>query len=250
MSNTQCAVAGCSDQPYIEHPLPLCRRDALMVSIHVTDVLHANSLNGHTTTGLDIDQVSVASDGVWAQSSHPAVVYFLTNGDRVKIGTSTNITGRVSALALRRGNAALLLQGDHDLEGALHDHFESDRIGTTEWFVISPRIREYIKRRKDADATLRQPQLPSETPPKTDPGDRPQRLTKSATAEQKILKALHGYSDPLSLKTHMHRDEIGRQTGVWGSTLDNTLSRLVRSGQIHRGQKRGTYGLGTGLEGE
>jgi hypothetical protein len=68
---------------------------------------------------------------------------------------------------------------------------------------------------------------------------------KPATAEEKILGFLEDISDPLGLEPiYKNRDEIGRFAGVEGSTLDNTLSKMVRAGKIHRGQERGSYGLG------
>jgi hypothetical protein len=245
-----CAVLRCTDQPYIDHPLLLCRRHALAVSLNVTDRLYANALSATTTTGLDIEEAAVASPDVWKQTSHPSIVYFLTNGDRVKIGTSTNVTARVSALSLRKSNAALLLQGGNDLENALHQHFECDRIAKTEWFVLSPRIQDYIARRKASDAALRQPRLPAEGP--TIPAaDTPKRATmhvtisqpRTPTAEERILKVLASARSETTCH-YVHRNDIGRLAEIEGSTRDNTLSRMVAEGKIYRGKERGTYTLG------
>jgi hypothetical protein len=251
-----CAVLRCTEEPFIHEPLLLCRQHALVVSLNVTDRLHANALTGHTTSGLDIEQVSVASDNVWKQASHPAVVYFLTNGDRVKIGTSTNVTARVSALSLRRSNAALLLQGGNDLESTLHHHFECDRIAKSEWFVLSPRIQDYIARRKAAADALQQPVLPAEARavPAEDTGQRTtMHVTISQprppTAEERILEVLtNAQSDTIC--QHVHRVDIGRVSGVSGSTLDNTLGNLRRKDLIHRGPERGTWAIGPEPTGE
>lgn len=250
MNLNLCAVLRCTEQPFLHEPLLLCRQHALMVSLNVTDRLHANALAGHTTSGLDIERASVASDDVWKQASHPAVVYFLTNGDRVKIGTSTNITARISALSLRRSNAALLLQGGNDLENTLHHHFECDRIAKTEWFVLSPRIQDYIARRKASDAALRQPQMPAEarTVPAADTRERAtMHVTisqpKTPTAEERILEVLASARSDTTCR-HLHRVDIGRLAEVTGSTLDNTLGNLRRKDLIHRGPERGTWALG------
>lgn len=251
-----CAVLRCTEQPYIDHPLYLCRRHALAVSLNVTDRLHANALSATSTTGSAIEEATTASPDVWTQGSHPPVVYFLVNGDRVKIGTSTNIVARVSALSLRPSNAALLLQGGNDLEKALHDHFGSDRIARTEWFVFSPRIKDYIDRRKASDAALRQPQLyvEGQTSAAADADQRPAvhatiRPPKPPTAEERILEVLaNGKSD--TARRHVHRVDIGRLAGVTGSTLDNTLGNLHRKNLIHRGPERGTWALGPGPVGE
>lgn len=242
-----CAVNGCIEAAFIKHPLPLCQRDALMVSLNVTDVLHANAnaIAGIAPTGLDIDIARVAPPGVWTLPSHPSVVYFLVNGDRVKIGTSTNVTARVGALSLRRSNAQLLLEGGKDLEDALHNHFQTDRIGRTEWFALSASIRDYIARRVQADAVLRQPVLPAEPEleEKQDPARRIGRPTSSprpATADSKILKALTDAADPIGLESiYLDKAALTQLTSIETSTLDNALSRLTKAGRIHRQVKEG-----------
>ncbi|MFE5940848.1 hypothetical protein ACFQ69_36620 [Streptomyces sp. NPDC056470] len=56
----------------------------------------------------------------------------MTNGDRLMMRVSTNISARVSVLCLRKVNAALLPQGDYNLEDALHQSFKAGRIGQTD----------------------------------------------------------------------------------------------------------------------
>ncbi|MEV8248086.1 GIY-YIG nuclease family protein [Streptomyces rochei] len=244
MNLNLCAVLRCIQTPFVQEPLPICREHAVMLSQNITDRLYSNAIGTSTATDLDIEKTAIAPDTVWGQSSHPPIVYFMTNGDRVKIGVSTNITARVSALSLRRSNAALLLNGDGKLESALHAHFDSDRVGRTEWFLLSVRIKDYIARRKEADAALRQPQLPDEPGAST-----PAVIAKPATAEQRILKALSGFADPAGIETiYTSRETVSRVSGVTGSTLDNTLSAMTRKELIHRGadcgRERGTYALG------
>ncbi|WP_329474262.1 GIY-YIG nuclease family protein (plasmid) [Streptomyces sp. NBC_01723] len=244
MNLNLCAVLRCIQTPFIHEPLPICRQHAVMLSQNITDRLYSNAIGTSTASDLDIDKAAVAPDNVWGQPSHPSVVYFMTNGDRVKIGVSTNITARVGALSLRRSNAALLLNGDSRLENALHAHFDSDRVGKTEWFLLSVRIKDYIARRKEADAALRQPQLPD------DPGAPPSEApAKPATAQQRLLDALHSFADPAGLETiYVTRETLSRVSGVTGSTFDNTLSAMTRKELIHRGadcgRERGTYALG------
>lgn len=234
-----CAVPSCTEQPFIQHPLVLCRQHALMVSLNVTDVLHANALTGYAASGLDIEKVSVCLTPVWKETSHPAVVYFLVNGDRVKIGTSTNITARVITLALRKSNAALLLNGGTDLENTLHRHFASDRIGKTEWFVLSKRIQDYIARRQAAAAALLPPALPEERQvqvgkvvvPAPRQGTRP-------SAPDKVVQALKEFTGSTD-HVYLHKDQIGSIAGLERSTLSNALSDLVKAGLIHRQMKDG-----------
>ncbi|MEU6979585.1 DNA translocase FtsK [Streptomyces sp. NPDC046371] len=75
---------------------------------------------------------------------------------------------------------------------------------------------------------------------------------KPASAEDKILAALGDLADPAGIEViYSHKDRIGALAGIEGSTLDNALSRLVRTGKVHRQVEnrktvRGYYGLGPG----
>lgn len=159
-----CAVRDCENAPALHHPLPLCRRHGLQVSAHMTDVLHATALHGEPIPSVEpsgIEAADVAHPNVWNHASHKPLVYFISNGDRVKIGVSTNIAARVGALSLRRSNALLLLWGSYSLEKALHQHFAADQVGNTEWFVLSNSIRDFIARRRSAVAAQTVPKAPS-----------------------------------------------------------------------------------------
>lgn len=76
---------------------------------------------------------------------HSPVVYFIANGDRVKIGTSTNLRKRVRALALRVENVVLLISGDSWYEGALHKRFADYRDGDSEWFRLAGDVEAFVK---------------------------------------------------------------------------------------------------------
>ncbi|WP_331728844.1 GIY-YIG nuclease family protein (plasmid) [Streptomyces sp. NBC_01259] len=250
MTSTLCAVNGCTEHLFIEHPLPLCRRDALMVSLNVTDILHSTALLGGQATGLDVERVSVAPEHVWGQPSHQPVVYFLANGDRVKIGVSTNISARVLALSFRRENALLLVQGSYGLESALHAHFKCDRITRTEWFVLSSGIRDYIDRRKQADAAMRQPSItPQEANEPAVPAPAVPRV-RPATADERILSALKDLSDQLGFNVnYVAKGQIAAAAKIDGSTFANALTKLIKAGKIHRQVRggrevTGKYGIG------
>lgn len=79
---------------------------------------------------------------------------------------------------------------------------------------------------------------------------------KPASADDKILAVLDDLADPLGLEAmYTHKDQIGKLTKLEGSTLDNALSRLVKTGKIHRQvqdgkEVRGMYGLGPTEAGE
>ncbi|WP_097865798.1 type IV secretory system conjugative DNA transfer family protein [Streptomyces sp. rh34] len=77
----------------------------------------------------------------------------------------------------------------------------------------------------------------------------PKKLT---STDDKILQALKDVADPIGHDTaYLHKDQLATMTGSSGSTLDNALTRLTKTGQIHRrteGDKviRGEYGPGPG----
>lgn len=75
---------------------------------------------------------------------HEPLVYFLRNGNRVKIGYTTNLSNRVAALSLTLKFVDLTLPGGRDLETVMHRRFAAERLDGTEWFVHSRRLREFI----------------------------------------------------------------------------------------------------------
>lgn len=77
--------------------------------------------------------------------THPACVYFIRNGTRVKIGTTTNLRNRVARFALRAENVALIVPGDRETEGAFHRRFAKYRVGTTEWFEDTGTLYDFIE---------------------------------------------------------------------------------------------------------
>lgn len=75
---------------------------------------------------------------------HAPLVYFIRNGNRVKIGTSTEVKRRIRTLALRAENVVLLLNGGQALERSLHKQFADLRIGNTEWFAYDGALIDFI----------------------------------------------------------------------------------------------------------
>ena len=75
---------------------------------------------------------------------HAPLVYFIRNGNRLKIGTSTEVKRRIRTLALRAENVVLLLDGGKPLERDLHKQFADLRIGNTEWFAYDGALIDFI----------------------------------------------------------------------------------------------------------
>jgi hypothetical protein len=70
------------------------------------------------------------------------VVYYLRFGDRVKIGTTGNPRQRFAAL--RHEELLAFEPGDRTVEHRRHVEFADDRLGTSEWFELSPRLSAHI----------------------------------------------------------------------------------------------------------
>lgn len=129
----------CNDEPVMTEPVALCDVHRLQVALAVVpDVLRAHLASAARPVA--IDQL--------LQGRHDPIVYFIAHGERVKIGFTSNLKGRVNALALRPDSVLLALNGGSDLEGALHDRFAVDRVDDTEWFELSPEIAHYIQDRR------------------------------------------------------------------------------------------------------
>lgn len=70
------------------------------------------------------------------------VVYYLRNGDRVKIGTTSNPKQRFTAIW--HEEVVAFERGDRRLERARHDQFAADRFTGSEWFRLSPALRKHL----------------------------------------------------------------------------------------------------------
>lgn len=70
------------------------------------------------------------------------VVYYLRLDERVKIGTTFNPRQRFAAL--RHEELLAFESGDRTVEQARHAEFADDRLGTSEWFALTPRLRAHI----------------------------------------------------------------------------------------------------------
>ncbi|MEU3346397.1 GIY-YIG nuclease family protein [Streptomyces sp. NPDC006700] len=93
-------------------------------------------------------------------AAHPYVVYFIRNGNRVKIGTTKSLAARLNQFGLSRSQVAVVVEGDYVLEDALHVQFSEYRVDETEWFRLVPSLLAFIKHCKGgvAEAVLGDPE--------------------------------------------------------------------------------------------
>lgn len=82
-----------------------------------------------------------------AGDTHAPVVYFLTVGDRVKIGTSKCLRSRISSLSMRLAQVAVIVPGGVDVEHEFHERFADYRIWPErEWFWLRGRLSVFVGR--------------------------------------------------------------------------------------------------------
>lgn len=70
------------------------------------------------------------------------VVYYLRNGDRVKIGTTANPRQRFAAIW--HEEVLAFERGDRALEQRRHAQFAADRFAGSEWFTLSTELAQHI----------------------------------------------------------------------------------------------------------
>lgn len=136
-------------------PVALCNAHRIEVALTVVPDMLRNSLAAaqaisDMAVAARDDLVTTATatpiEGL-LRGEHESVVYFIANGGRVKIGYTTNLKSRVSALSLRTDSVLLALVGGPDLERALHARFAENRSGDTEWFEMSSEIFRFVSAR-------------------------------------------------------------------------------------------------------
>lgn len=121
------------------NPCPVCGLLALIS----TDGLEATcqACNHECTTdGLTINRAWTQQ---FVQQPPTAVVYYLRFGDRVKIGTTTNLKTRMQSIPYDE-----LLgtePGSYDIERERHQQFRAARIyANREWFNLTEELHQHI----------------------------------------------------------------------------------------------------------
>lgn len=135
-------------------PAPLCHRHRMQIAIAVVPEMLLKA------AGADMRPPRHVSPDLWGlidsapqvpaklDGAHAPCVYFLSRGDRLKIGYTTNLGGRLNALHADAADVLLTLKGGTRLEIALHERYADFRIGTTEWFERAPCLEEFIQAKR------------------------------------------------------------------------------------------------------
>jgi hypothetical protein len=163
--NSACQVDGCRTASVTGQKIRLCpdHRDeitmALARDVARTDLQHLAELYAQGAgrwkprvipvyVGPEVGPTEAATVREVPRSGrHDPIVYFLRNGERIKIGTTTHLAARMTALSLRQSDVLLALDGGRDLEELLHRRFHAHRIGNTEWFNFADEVKSFVNTR-------------------------------------------------------------------------------------------------------
>lgn len=152
-SDCQANLGGtaCRHPATLAEPVRLCDEHKLLVASAVLPELVSAALRDArllNSRALPADAAHVVASAAAAPmpttDPHQALVYFLANGGRVKIGYTKSLFTRVSSLSLREDAILLLLRGGMDLERALHAKFGAHRVADSEWFELTPDLVHFI----------------------------------------------------------------------------------------------------------
>lgn len=143
--------AQCPSPATLAEPVPLCDEHKLQVVMAVVPDLLGSALRDAQTVASRALPADIAHMVSSAQAApmpstdpHSALVYFMANGGRVKIGYTKSLFSRISALSLRQDAVLLLLHGGTELERALHAKFGAHRVADSEWFELTPDVIHFI----------------------------------------------------------------------------------------------------------
>jgi hypothetical protein len=157
-AHARCSIAECDEPAAPEAPLPLCvghlalAADWVGQEFGVEDVLPSPCAACGSRLGVRYPAGWVCAVCEWEQGTSPDgelprprvdVVYYIRFGERMKIGTTSNLRQRMSRLwheelvALERGGRAR--------ERARHAQFASRRLGTSEWFELGPELSAHVE---------------------------------------------------------------------------------------------------------
>jgi hypothetical protein len=148
----------CGHEVAAEAPLALCEVHLALaaewVARHagVTDLLPSPCLACGARVGVRYPSGWICAVCEWRVGEVPDgdlvapridVVYYLRDGDRVKIGTTANPRQRFGRI--RHEELLAFERGGRRLEQRRHVEFAADRVGTSEWFWLTPAIVAHVE---------------------------------------------------------------------------------------------------------
>lgn len=156
-----CCVPGCDTVAASGAPVPLCAGHVTLVAefsaehAGVEDALPGPCPVCGSRIGIRYPAAAVCARCEWRWGDVPDgdlapprvdVVYYLRMrddfGDRIKIGTTTNLRQRLAAIPHQE--LLGLERGDRTLERRRHARFAATRYPGTEWFRVTPELLDHV----------------------------------------------------------------------------------------------------------
>ncbi|GAB3396026.1 hypothetical protein GCM10027568_29270 [Humibacter soli] len=155
---SECVVPDCSAAVAAGAPIPVCTHhlavgaDWVAQEYGAEDVLPTPCPACGARVGIRYPSGWVCAVCEWVYGTSPDddlplprvdVVYYIRFDDRMKIGTSSNLRQRMSQLW--HHELVALERGTRTREHARHAQFAEWRLGTSEWFQLSPELAEHVE---------------------------------------------------------------------------------------------------------
>lgn len=151
----ECSVDFCSDDSLTAAPFPICATHARKAYLFVADLLDAMTCTDESRLFFALKErderigKQVAHAASFITRPHEPVIYYVLVGSRIKIGTSTNLSNRLSAYP--PGSELLATEpGGTQVEADRLSEFAEYLDAGREWFQPGPRLRDHIERLKAA----------------------------------------------------------------------------------------------------
>lgn len=123
----------CDDRASDILPFQVCAKCALDIHDHIARA------NGRWVA--DVRIIEDIQERLAQQRAAQECVYYIRRRDRIKIGTTTNLTARMAALL--PDEILAVEPGGRDMEVGRHQQFATLRV-RGEWFRDDPTLREHI----------------------------------------------------------------------------------------------------------
>lgn len=146
-----CCVPGCATRIRDDSPIPTCTECGWQIAQQFESRIYAKRREDYNTWRARTEAARRERDG----DRLAGLVYYVRIGEHIKIGTTTKIKSRMTALRVNNEDILAVEPGGRELEAQRHREFRAERISRREDFSPSDRLMAHI------EATRQEHGLPS-----------------------------------------------------------------------------------------